>query len=109
MKKKIVGIFICMLFVFSGLASATINLEKNVEPKNEPQAFNIYFYIAKMERVDPEVYNFDFVILSFAFIIGNGEINRLNEGEMIRLEAPIFGIIFNNFHIGIASDWSIIG
>jgi hypothetical protein len=62
-----------------------------------------------MEPIDPEEYNFDFEIISFAIIIGNGEINRLKPGEMIRLHGPMFGIIINNFHIGIISDWSIIG
>ena len=109
MKIKIIGILICMLLAISGLASANINLENSTDTNEELLSFSKFFYIAKMEQIDPEENNFDFEIISFAIIIGNGEINRLKPGEMIRLYGPIFGIVFNNFHIGITSDWSIIG
>jgi hypothetical protein len=108
MKIKIIGIVICMLFATSGLASANINLESFSET-NEELLFSKYFYIAKMELIDPEENNLDFEIISFAIIIGNGEINKYEAGEMIRLHGPLFGITINNFHIGILSDWSIIG
>ncbi|UCB58243.1 MAG: hypothetical protein JSV67_06480 [Thermoplasmatales archaeon] len=109
MKIKIIGILICMLVAISGFASANINLENSTDSNEESLSFSKYFYIANMEPIDPEEYNFDFEIISFAIIIGNGEINRLKPGEMIRLHGPMFGIIINNFHIGIISDWSIIG
>ena len=109
MKIKIIGILICMLLAFSGLTSASTNIGNFKNPDEESLSLDKYFYIAKMERIDPEEYNFDFEILSFAIIIGNGEINRLNTGEMIRLHGPMFGIVINNLHIGIISDWSIIG
>jgi hypothetical protein len=108
MKIKIIGILICMLLAISGFTSANINLENSTET-NEELLFSKYFYIAKMELIYPEENNFDFEVISFAIIIGNGEINRLEPGEMIRLYGPMFGIVFNNFHIGIISDWSIIG
>ena len=111
MKKKIIGIFVCTLLIttilpISGTVSANDN---NQDEMLIATPFSKYFYFGTMELVDPEVFNFDFVINSFAVIIGNGETINLKEGEMLRLHSPMFGIVINNFHIGIISDWSLIG
>ena len=111
MNKKIIGIFICTLFIttifpITGTVLASDNNQDGV-PLATP--FNKYFYFGMMELIDPEVYNFDFLVISFATIIGNGEKINLKEGEMLRLHGPMFGININNFHIGIISDWSLIG
>ena len=111
MKKKIIGIFVCMFLItaiilITGTVSASDN-NRDVVLVATP--FSKYFYFGIMQLIDPEVYNFDFVVISFATIIGNGETINLKEGEMLRLHGPMFGIIINNFHIGIISDWSLIG
>ena len=111
MKKKLIGIFVCTLLIttilpITGTVLASDN-NRDVVPLTTP--FTKYFYFGIMQLIDPEVYNFDFVVISFATIIGNGETINLKEGEMLRLHDPMFGIIINNFHIGIISDWSLIG
>jgi hypothetical protein len=70
---------------------------------------NKYLYFGIMEHVDPDKYNFDFEISLYAIIIGKGEIIKLNIGEIIRLHNPMLGIAINKFHIGVISDWTIIG
>ena len=111
MKKKIIGIFVCTLLIITILPiTGTVSADDNNQDEMlEATPFSKYFYFGTMELVDPEVFNFDFVIKSFAVIIGNGETINLKEGEMLRLHSPMFGIVINNFHIGIISDWSLIG
>ena len=111
MNKKITGIFVCTLLIvtmlpIAGTVSASDN---NQDAELVATTFSKYFYFGMMELIDPEVENFDFVVTSFARIIGNGETIKFKEGEMIRLHGPMFGIVINNFHIGIISDWSLIG
>ncbi len=106
MNKKIVGIFIMMLLITTILPITGADTDNN---DNQEAIFNKYFYFGMMESIDPEEYNFDFEISLFAIIIGNGEVIKLNEGEILRLHSPMFGIVINKFHIGIISDWSLIG
>jgi hypothetical protein len=105
MKKKIVGILVMTLLIATILS---ITGTANADNHDQEVVFNRYFYFGILELIDPEEYNFDFVIGSFAILIGKGEIIRLNEGDMIRLHSPMFGIVINKFHIGIISDWSPI-
>ena len=111
MNKKIIGIFICTLLIATILpiTGSVLASDNNRDVVLVATPFSKYFYFGKMERIDPKVYNFDFVVISFATIIGNEETVNLKEGEMLRLNRPIFGIVVNNFHIGITSDWSLIG
>ena len=105
MRKKIIGIFVMMLLITTILpvTGAVIG-----DYDNQEAVLNRYFYFGLMEPIDPEEYNFDFEISSFAIIIGKGEVIKLNEGDMIRLHSPMFGIVINKLHIGIISDWSPI-
>ena len=111
MNKKIIGIFVCMLLIATMLpiTGTVLACDNDRDFVLVTTPFSKYFYFGRMEIIDPEVYNFDFVVISFAKIIGNGEIINLREGERLRLHGPMFGIIINNFHIGIISDWSLIG
>ena len=105
MKKRIVGILVMTLLI-----ATILPVTGSVNAINDYQeaVFNRYFYFGIMEHINPEEYNFDFEIGSFAILIGKGEIIRFNEGDMIRLHSPMFGIVINKFHIGIISDWSLI-
>lgn len=68
-----------------------------------------YYIFGFMSLIDPETSNSEFEVVSFVYIRGNGETTRLDQGEMIKIYAPIFGVVFNNMFIGYIGDYSIIG
>jgi hypothetical protein len=108
MKKKIFGIFLVMLFVFSGFASATINIDDTQEIIESPKPVSKIIVIGLMERMDNTETTIDYEVLAFALFIEGG-VQRLNEGEMVRLYSPAIILDFFNLVIGFCEDWSIIG
>ena len=108
MNKKIIGILVCMLFLTTGFASATsqknIHNEKNIE---EPIG-NILFVFGRMEQLDFAGSSIDFEVISFVFIKDGKEISKLNNGEIIRLYAPMIGLLINKILIGYFSSWEIL-
>ncbi len=109
MKRKIICVIISVLFFCTiiPMTSAVINKDTIESPESEP--IGGYFIFGFMKLMDSEESITDFEIVSFIFLIGNGEFIRLNEGEMIEIHEPIFGIIFNNLFMGYIGDYSMIG
>jgi hypothetical protein len=109
MKRKIICVIISLLFFCTiiPMTSAVINIDTIESP--EPEPIGGYFIFGFMKLIDPEDSITDFEIVSFIFLIGKGEFIRLNEGEMIEIHEPIFGIIFNNLFVGYIGDYSMIG
>ena len=109
MSGKIICIVIGLLFFCTTIPITLADTNQiTVEPQ-EPELLGGYFIFGFMKLIDPVESNSEFEIVSFVLLIGNGGITRLNEGEMIKIHAPIFGIIFNNLFAGYIGDYSIIG
>ena len=108
MNRKIIGILVCMLFLTTGFASATgqinIHNEKNIE---EPIG-NKLFVFGRMEQLDFAGSSIDFEVISFVFIKDGKEIYKLNNGEIIRFYAPMIGLLINKILIGYFSSWEIL-
>jgi len=108
MNRKIFGVFICFLFLITGIVSATntsdINNEKNIEENRG----NRLFVFGGMEQIDYAGNSIDIIVISFVFIKDGKDINRLNNGETVRLYAPMIGFLINKIVIGFFSDWEIL-
>ena len=108
MKKKMIGIFICILFLTTGVAAATNNLETISEIYNEEIRGNKLLVFGRMEQINYTGKSLDFEVVSFVFIKDGKEIHKLNNGEKIRFFAPMVAILFRKMVIGYFSEWLII-
>ena len=108
MKKKMIGVFICILFLTTGIASATNNLEIDSEKINEETRGNRLFVFGRMEETNWTGQSIDFEVVSFLFIKDGKEIIKIDSGEKIRFFAPMVALLFRKMVIGYFSDWSII-
>ena len=109
MKIKIICMAISTLFI-CGTIPTTIASQYDISKDLiEHSQFGGFFIFGFMKLIDPEESISEFEVVSFILLIGNGEKIRLNEGEMIKIHGPIFGVIYNNLFIGIIGDYSIIG
>jgi len=108
MKKNLIVIILCLLFVISGIASAVtnVNTEKKDIKNSEPDSR--IFVIGIMDKMDSTDTTIDYEVLVFAWLIEAG-VHKLNDGEMVRLYSPAIIIDFFNLVIGFCDDWSIIG
>ena len=109
MKMKSLCLFIGMLVITMTIPVTLANYDEmgNIDFNNT--SLDGYYLFGFMSLIDPETSNSEFEVVSFVFIRGNGETTRLNQGEMIKIYAPIFGLVFNNFFIRYVGDYSIIG
>ena len=104
MKNKIVGILICILFLTSGVVSATNTICKQTEISRGDRLF----VIGRMEEIDFAGSSIDFIVTNFVIIKEGKDIHKLNNGETIRFYAPMFAVLFNKNVIGFFSDWEIL-
>ncbi len=100
---------VCTLLITTILpiTGTVVASDDSQEAVLETTPFSKFFIFGIMERIDSGE-NIEFEITSFALIIGGGENQILNKGEMIRIYGPMIGIATNNIFIGIVSHWSII-
>jgi len=108
MNRKIIGFFICFLFLTTGIVSAADTVDSNNEKNTQESRGNRLFVFGRMEQIDYAGNSIDFVVISFVLIKDGKEINRLNDGETIRLYAPMIGLLINKIVIGFFSDWEIL-
>jgi hypothetical protein len=99
------------MFVFSTTipAELAIHNETKHDETFHHTPLNGYFLFGFMTLIDPDTSISEFEVVSFVYLRGNGDTTRLNQGEMIKIYAPIFGVIFNDLFIGYVGDYSIIG
>ena len=107
MKKMVLAIFVCLLFVASGFATATSDVGI-VKEANNTESDGRILVIGIMEKMDNTETTIDYEVLSFAWFFEGG-LQKLNEGEMVRLHSPAIIIDIFNLVIGFCDDWSIIG
>jgi len=108
MKKKIIGIFLCVLFLTTGFASAVNTLEINNERNVGETLGKKLFVFGRMEKIDFTGDKIDFEVISFVFIKEGKEIHKLNNGETLRLFSPMVAVLFRNMVIGRFSDWLVV-
>ena len=89
------------------MTSAEVNQSTGESPEVEP--IGGYFIFGFMKLINPEESITDFEIVSFVYLVGNGNSIQLNQGEMIEIHEPIFAIVFNNLFAGYIGDYSMIG
>jgi len=104
MKRKIIGILICILFLTTGVVSAS-NI---IETDNETIRGDRLFVIGRMEEIDYAGSSIDFIVSNFVIIKDGKDIYKLNNGETIRFYAPMIAVLFNKNVIGFFSDWEIL-
>ena len=109
MSGKIIYVVIGLLFFCSTIPITSAGINQITTESLEPELLGGYFIFGFMKHIDPEESLSEFEIVSFVMLIGNGEITRLNEGEMIKIHGPIFAMVFNNLFVGIIGDYSMIG
>jgi len=108
MKKKMIGVFICILFLITGVASATNNLTANSENNIEELLGKKLFVFGRMEQTNWTGQSIDFEVISFLFIKEGTEIIKIKSGENIRFFAPMVGLLFRKMVIGFFSDYEIL-
>lgn len=110
MNKKVIGMFICMLFIISGFASATINLDNKQEIIKKSNPANRIFVFGIMKNLDYQPTYADYEVTLFAILrVGGQGVKTLSAGEMVRLHASIILIDFFNIVVAFCEDWGIIG
>ena len=111
MKKKIICILVMTLLIATILpiTGTVVAGDDNQEAIIETMPLSISFVFGIMEKISPVTSTVDYEVTLFAFIIGGGEIQQFNAGEMIRLYAPMLIYELGKIVIGTCSDWSIIG
>jgi hypothetical protein len=110
MNKKVIGIFICMLFIISGCASATINFDNKQEIIEKSKPANRVFVFGIMKNLDFQPTYADYEVTLFAILREGGQgIETLSAGEMVRFNASIILIDFFNIVVAFCEDWGIIG
>ena len=108
-KKSYIICFVIIMISTISITSQIVADDYNKE-NNNITLFNRYIIFGLMSQInEPYSELLDFEINRFALIFGDNEIQKLNQGEMIRLHGTTFGVITNNIFIGLISDWSIIG
>jgi hypothetical protein len=98
-----------MLFFCTILPITTAEINQSTDESPETEPIGGYFIFGLMHLMNPEESITDFEIVSFVYLVGNGNIVRLNEGELIEIHEPIFAIVFNNLFVGYIGDYSMIG
>jgi len=106
MNRKMVGIFLCSLFLISGIASAAVS--NNKEINFEESLGKRLLVFGRMEKIEFTGGSVEFDVISFVFIKQGKDIVKLNDNEQIRLYAPMVGILFRKMVVGWFSDWEII-
>lgn len=106
MNRKIVGIFLCNLFLVAGIATAAVSIEEEIN--FEESLGNRLFVFGRMEEIEHTGGSVDFEVISFVFIKQGMEITKLNNNEQIRFYSPMVGILINKIVIGWFSGWEII-
>ena len=102
-------IFISVLFICTNISALSVTENQESLKSIEPTLFGGYFIFGFMKLIDPKESRNEFEIVSFVILFEKGDTIRLNQGEMIKINPPIFGIIFNNLFVGYIGDYSIIG
>ncbi len=108
MKKKMIGIFICILFFTLGIVSATNNIEIDSKNNIGETLVNRLFVFGRMEKINYTGVSIDFEIVTFLFIKDGKEIIKIDSGEKIRFFAPMVALLFRKMVIGYFSDWLVI-
>lgn len=104
MKRKLIGILICFLFLMAGVVSATGTIEINRKEANGSRLF----VLGRMEQIDYAGSSIDFIVSNFVFIKDGNDIYKFNNGEKIRFFAPMIAMLFNKNVIGFFSNWEIL-
>jgi hypothetical protein len=104
MKKRILAILVCVLFLTTGIVSASNSL--CIEGENSRR--DRLFVIGRMEEINFNGSSIDFVVINFVIIKDGKDVHKLNNGETIRFYAPMFAVLFNINVIGFFSDWVIL-
>ena len=108
MKKKMIGVFICIMFLTTGIASATNSLEIDNEKYIEKLLGHKLFIFGRMEKTNYTGQSIDFEVVSFVFIKDGAEIIKIESGENIRFFAPMVAVLFRKMVMGFFSDWEIL-
>jgi len=108
MKRKMIVILICVLFLATGFASASTTFENNNQKSIEEDRGNRLFVFGRMEQIDFAGNYVDFRIISFVLIKDGKDIYKLNNDEIIRFYAPMIGFLINKIVIGFFSYKEII-
>ena len=108
MKKKMIGVFICILFLITGIASATNTLEIDNKKYIEQILGDKLFMFGRMEKINSTGQSIDFEVVSFVFIKDGAEIIKIESGENIRFFAPMVAVLFRKMVMGFFSDWEIL-
>lgn len=97
--------------MFSSVMPATLAIHNETKYDEEfnHTSLNGYFLFGFMTLIDTDTSISEFEVVSFVYLRGNGDTTRLNQGETIKIYAPIFGVIYNDLFIGYVGDYSIIG
>ena len=108
MEKKIIGIFIGILFLTTGIVSAINTSETDIDKHIEEILGKKIFVIGRMEKINYTGTALDFEVVSFVFIKDGKDIQKLTNGEKIRFFAPMTAVLFRKMVIGRFADWSLI-
>jgi hypothetical protein len=108
MKNKIIGVFICILFFTTGVASATNILKIDSEKDIEGLLGDRLFIFGRMEKTNYTGQSIDFEVVSFVYIKDGKEITKIESGENIRFFAPMVAVLFRKMVIGFFSEYEIL-
>ena len=104
MKRKLIGILVCFLFLAAGVVSATDTIELNSNEASDSRLF----VFGRMEQIDYAGSSIDFVVSNFVFIKDGKDVIKFNNGEKIRFFSPMIAMLFNKNVIGFFSNWEIL-
>ena len=104
MIRKIIGILIFVLFLTTGVISAT----NTIEIENEKNRGDRLFVFGRVEQIDFAGSSIGFKVINFVLIKDGKDIFKLDNGEIIRFFAPMIGLLVNKIVIGYFSNWEIL-